>query len=722
MPRRSSAPGHLSQAQQVQYGQRLGEGAARCFSLSGGFQSQEQGYKLSAIPEAFVCPLSLGVMLDPVVALDGSMYERSQIEMWFRRCAQSNTPLSSPNTGLDLPSPMVLPAYVLQHAIETYLNHSPELKNERLAARAFQETAEALQQDLSKHTVRYDELARLKHSVDQAKTSCQQLLSDLEVSSQSIVSLENCVVCDGHPTSPQLKPAQELCGHATLHNSKAFLSDSMYSCLVRACIWVASHVSNTSSMLTEQVATASLLPARAKKALRVVGTRFLIAYAYLPFLWQLCVVIGIALSIASGTAMVITFVGSGSSSIHLSSSSTQSMHGGLGCLDDACTVSAGGGTSSVNTGSSNPQVGHDGHGGLESAMAHPVRELRELLTCFREDGFSNWVEFLGDENFGTFLDMCERPDVTRMIAVLDKLMNHSHFWTNWWTLSYDEQVGATTKLVKHLHEDARYLPSLAAETLAWIATSNSSSVVHAGAIRPLVHLLHNASNVTEHAVRALKTLAEVNPGNAAQIRDAGAMYPLVRLLRTWWPTPNIQIEAMYALYFIVLDVKNKVVAEAIHEAFDAGAIEASISILEGDGLYSWREHDIDLAIAACELLTAFAAASVDYRIEMSRANVIVNLVSLLRNPSNLAKEKSATLLLLISRSTTYIQSSIVKAGAIKPLFNMLRNGNPYTASLSYYTLLELKAHWGKYKRRIQQAIEDFVDAESWQDGDCGAEG
>jgi hypothetical protein len=40
-----------------------------------------------AIPDDFICPLTLEVMLDPVVACDGFTYDRKSIESWFEKHA-----------------------------------------------------------------------------------------------------------------------------------------------------------------------------------------------------------------------------------------------------------------------------------------------------------------------------------------------------------------------------------------------------------------------------------------------------------------------------------------------------------------------------------------------------------------------------------------------------------------------------------------------------------
>ena len=50
------------------------------------------------VHDAFICPIGLGVMVDPVVCLDGHSYERVNIEHWFE------TSDRSPKTGLPLVS------------------------------------------------------------------------------------------------------------------------------------------------------------------------------------------------------------------------------------------------------------------------------------------------------------------------------------------------------------------------------------------------------------------------------------------------------------------------------------------------------------------------------------------------------------------------------------------------------------------------------------------
>ena len=61
-----------------------------------------------AIPPDFICPLSMEIMDDPVIALDGNSYERVFITQWFQRgrvaSPLTNQPLGSthlvPNRNL----------------------------------------------------------------------------------------------------------------------------------------------------------------------------------------------------------------------------------------------------------------------------------------------------------------------------------------------------------------------------------------------------------------------------------------------------------------------------------------------------------------------------------------------------------------------------------------------------------------------------------------------
>jgi hypothetical protein len=46
----------------------------------------------------FLCPISNGVINDPVIAEDGVTYDRLSIQEWFRSCSQRGLPTTSPIT------------------------------------------------------------------------------------------------------------------------------------------------------------------------------------------------------------------------------------------------------------------------------------------------------------------------------------------------------------------------------------------------------------------------------------------------------------------------------------------------------------------------------------------------------------------------------------------------------------------------------------------------
>ena len=74
----------LAPSRHADYGQRWGEGAARCFSIEGDFLDDAQGLRLMPVPDSFFCPISAAIMNDPVATVDGCAYEREYIERWFR--------------------------------------------------------------------------------------------------------------------------------------------------------------------------------------------------------------------------------------------------------------------------------------------------------------------------------------------------------------------------------------------------------------------------------------------------------------------------------------------------------------------------------------------------------------------------------------------------------------------------------------------------------------
>ena len=73
----------------------------------------------SAIPNDWLCPITLSVMRDPVIAEDGHSYERSAITEWFKH---NNT---SPKTNLRLISTHLVANIALRNTIQEYFAKNP---------------------------------------------------------------------------------------------------------------------------------------------------------------------------------------------------------------------------------------------------------------------------------------------------------------------------------------------------------------------------------------------------------------------------------------------------------------------------------------------------------------------------------------------------------------------------------------------------------------------
>ena len=94
---------------------------ARCLEC---FRARCQCAERPALPDAFLCPLTLEPMQDPVVTCDGQTYERGAIEQWLR---QSST---SPLTGQQLPHLGLAPNVVLRGLIRDVLEVRHESRGE----------------------------------------------------------------------------------------------------------------------------------------------------------------------------------------------------------------------------------------------------------------------------------------------------------------------------------------------------------------------------------------------------------------------------------------------------------------------------------------------------------------------------------------------------------------------------------------------------------------
>lgn len=74
---------------------------------------------MSSFPNEWLCPITLSIMRNPVIASDGHSYEKSAIEEWFMR---SN---HSPKTNEILRSLDLIPNHALRNTIEDFFKNNP---------------------------------------------------------------------------------------------------------------------------------------------------------------------------------------------------------------------------------------------------------------------------------------------------------------------------------------------------------------------------------------------------------------------------------------------------------------------------------------------------------------------------------------------------------------------------------------------------------------------
>jgi hypothetical protein len=68
-----------------------------------------------AIPNAFCCPITHDIMIDPVTDCFGHTYERKAIEQWYLNNSKS------PNTNLQVTNKNLVPNYAIKQLIADYL-------------------------------------------------------------------------------------------------------------------------------------------------------------------------------------------------------------------------------------------------------------------------------------------------------------------------------------------------------------------------------------------------------------------------------------------------------------------------------------------------------------------------------------------------------------------------------------------------------------------------
>eukprot|EP00929_Paragymnodinium_shiwhaense_P106430 TRINITY_DN7180_c0_g2_i1.p1 TRINITY_DN7180_c0_g2~~TRINITY_DN7180_c0_g2_i1.p1 ORF type:complete len:809 (-),score=234.95 TRINITY_DN7180_c0_g2_i1:235-2661(-) len=692
----STAPAPGAHSRHGDYGQHWGEGAARCFSIEGDFLNEDEAVHLMPVPDSFICPISAGIMVDPVATVDGCTYERGSIERWFREKRQGGQTITSPITGLGLPSATLMPLVALQRAIEVYLKNRPELKLAHMAGRSFEEAAQILQTDLfekqAMHASATEEVKRLR----QANRTLRRLLEEAEKTLRSggltaeqaadAASAAAAAAADPRPRdeSAANDDASTADAQATSGSGGAAGQQRRRSSPPKAVATAATAAAAAAATAAATAAAATTVEAPGSvplmgKAKRRSGQDTLAAYYRRCILFMSLVIAALSCALihihrlsavgcsatdevfsipamTTGSKLSAWFAsllnwrwlstsswigdpaqsaGSSQSGFKHSGSAAEFVaneHAAWRTAEAAAAAAAAASVGSMGV----PRKAVDGHAAAAAAGFHASG-----LALGGTAGLGFGGEWLGGFPRGEGLATATRPapsaDALPFLTQVEQL----------WTGSADERQRAALRL-----------RNLAADN-----TENQVAIVQAGAIAPLVKLLQDSDEVMrEEAARALWNLARssknINSHNQNAIAQAGAIPPLIRLLED--AVPRVRVVAAAVLNDLAIDNEANQVAIT-----KAGVIEPLINLVKKD--------DAPSLVMASSLLQSLAKNhSKDAEVALALLTAIAPLVGLLKTGSLLAQEEAALTLGVIALSGPDMQTAIVRAGAVGFLVQRLK--------------------------------------------------
>jgi hypothetical protein len=151
------------------------------------------------IPNEFLCPITLGMMGDPVVAADGHSYERAAIEKWIAENSVQQqqyygyggtiSVVNSPKTGSPLSSTNLIPNYALRSQIQDFV-----ARNGAVAAGSYARAAPLfvdLPVTMDAETFNYDSKRYFKLSVKALPPPKRQPITIIVIADNSGSMAEN---------------------------------------------------------------------------------------------------------------------------------------------------------------------------------------------------------------------------------------------------------------------------------------------------------------------------------------------------------------------------------------------------------------------------------------------------------------------------------------------------------------------------------------------------
>jgi len=617
------------------YGLRWGEGAARCFSMESDFD-EDESVRLMPIPECFICPMSQTPMEDPVMTVDGCVYERSYIEQWIRHRQQQKLRVTSPATNQELPSHRLVSLSALQKAIEAYLAHRPELKGSLTASRSFEEAAQMLQNDLlekqAAHVSAEDELSLLRDSnevlfgalhdaertgsslrweLEQAKARAVDAEAFFEAKEREITTMKDrCEELQAHVRSLEDKLA---CRAADAEYSRSEASAS--SAVAAAVADVTDPGKNTVWLLHASfVLLLSIVAIMAiyKGVWSMIGSRPA-GHSWTMMLTDASEVNNFTLATRDGPV--------------LSRGATSRRE-----HSEKWDLKAPGGTAKRR----HQSVDQDQDSRRPLGKDDAAEEEGSALVD--DQSLQSIEKQVAQLRSGTDDDKTQAALVLGIMATTSAAKQAAI-----------ARAGAVTPLMAMLKErvpEARGQAAVALKALAANNTYNKVAIVRAGAIPVLIRLIQqDDSEVQEVAAAALQTLAETS--NTVEIAQAGAIVPLVALLRD--ERPGVREEAAGALVILALNADNQVAIAQV------GAIPLLVELLD-DEVPQVREQ-------AAAALRNLAAENLDNQVAIARAGSLAPLAELLQDHLQGVREEALAALRNLAGQMTGAENADVAAAA-----------------------------------------------------------
>mmetsp|Transcript_23990 Transcript_23990/g.54003 ORF Transcript_23990/g.54003 Transcript_23990/m.54003 type:complete len:642 (-) Transcript_23990:57-1982(-) len=629
----------------AQYGEHWGEGAARCFSLEADILDEDHAVRLMPVPDSFVCPISATIMVDPVATVDGSVYERNYIERWFRERRQEGHRITSPITGLELPSATLMPLVALQRAIEAYLENRPELKREQMAGRSFEEAAQILQTDLFEkqavHASTQDKLKRLKQAnkallraLHEAEDRISRLESQLSGRSSSAfqaaaeASASSSRAAKPAPLSRR-PPGLESDGQSSGHSG-----DEAPDELPKPDLPPGKEIARAWEGRVPMLLAAGMLA--------VVLLCFLVGPELrLPWMWHGSATLLPAHPSESARSLEPERQEAANPALavqldHLTSGTAEDKQKAIFMLRIYAAEHAENQAAIVESGALVPLVnllGHDAPGLREEA----ARALWNLARNNKEINSQNQVAI--------------------------------------------SRAGAIFPLIRLLDDDEQRIRVVAAAVLNDLATDNPGNqvaIAQGGAIGPLVRILkRDEAPALVMAASLLKNLA------ASTTRDpqvtaalSAAVPPLVSLLRA----DTLLAQEQAASTLGALAAHSQGIQAVIARE---GAVVPLVERLRGDMMQG-------TAIVA---LRNLAAKHADNQAEIAKAGAILPLVKLLEDGMPVVREEAAQALWNLAQDNVENQMAIIRAGGSAPMVALLKGDVQEQATLTLLGVSEMAGTW-----------------------------